>query len=302
MQTPAPIQVIGAPQDLGQARRGVDMGPSAIRVAGLAARLETLGYEVVDAGDVPCGNMSTAALADPKLRFVDEVVRDVEALADAVEKAVRAGHFPLVLGGDNSISIGTLAGLARVEPLQGIIWVDAHADFNTPETSPSGNIHGMPVAAILGYGDRRLVEAGGVSPKALDANTVMIGLRDVDPGEAERLRRSSIRFFTMREVDERGMRDVAREAVEVVAAGGVNHVHLCFDMDAIDPRHAPGTGTPVPGGLTYRESHLLMEVLHDTRIVTSAEVVEVNPVLDVRNQTAAMAVDLIASLFGESVL
>jgi arginase len=296
------IEIVGAPEDLGQNKRGVDMGPSAIRVAGVAERLRALGHHVVDSGDIVCSDMASGEPGDPRLRWIDEVVRDTEALADEVERAMRAGHFPLVLGGDNSVSIGTMAGVARVEPRQGLIWVDAHADFNTPETSPSGNIHGMPVAAIVGDGDSRLCSVGGVSPKALESNLVWIALRDVDPEERERVRASSGTAFTMREVDEIGLREIIEETVRITTAGGVDHVHLCFDMDSIDPRHAPGTGTPVIGGLTYREAHLIMEELSDSGIITSADFVEVNPALDQRNRTAELAVELICSLMGKRIL
>ncbi len=227
--------------------------------------------------------MASEQPGDPALRWVDEVVKDTESLADAVEAAVVAGRFPLVLGGDNSVSIGSMAGVSRVEPRHGLIWVDAHADFNIPETTPSGNIHGMPVAAIVGDGDPRLTDVGGCSPKALETNLVWIALRDVDRGERERVRSSQATAFTMRDVDEMGMRRIAAEAIRIATHGGVDHVHLCFDMDSIDPRYAPGTGTPVPGGLSYREAHLLMEALNDSGIVTSADFVEVNPALDVRN-------------------
>ncbi len=296
------IDVIGAPQDLGQEKRGVDMGPSAIRVAGLVERLRGLGYEVADQGDIHCCSMATSEPGDRRARYAEEVVHDAEALADQVERSARAGHFPMVLGGDHSVAIGTMGGLARVQPRQALIWVDAHPDFNTPETSPSGNIHGMPVAAILGQGDQRLVAATGVNPKALETHTVLIALRDVDRGEAERLRRSRVRYFTMRDVDQMGIPRIVEETVAVVTTDGVDRVHLSFDMDAVDPRHAPGTGTPVPGGMTYREAHLLMELLHDADVVTSAEVVEVNPALDTRNQTAQLAVELMASLCGKQIL
>ncbi len=296
------IEIIGAPQDLGQSLRGVDMGPSAIRVAGLVERLTGLGYQVVDRGDIHCCSIATHDAGDPRARYAEAVLHDVEVLAGEVEKAARAGHFPLVLGGDHSISIGTLGGLARVEPRQALVWIDAHADFNTPDTSPSGNIHGMPVAHILGDGDPRLAAAAGVQPKALEDHTVLIGLRDVDPGEAERLKASAVRYFTMRDIDEQGVTAVVDATVAHATRDGVDRLHLSFDMDAIDPRHAPGTGTPVTGGLTYRESHLMMELFHEAGVVTSAEFVEVNPALDERNRTAEMAVELIASLLGQRIL
>ena len=296
------IHIIGAPQDLGQEKRGVDMGPSALRVAGLVSRLEELGCEVMDVGDILTRSREGRSPGDERVRFAREVVEDVERLADQVERAAQEGHFPLVLGGDHSIAIGSLAGLARVTPRQGLIWVDAHADFNTPETTPSGNIHGMGVAAIIGEGDTRLVEAGGVSPKALVTNTVLVGLRDVDSGEAERLRASQMSYFTMRQIDEQGIKAVTHQAIAIATAGDVGGVHLSFDTDAIDPRVAPGTGTPVLGALTYRESHLMMELLHDSGVITSADVVEVNPTLDENNKTAQLIVELISSLLGKRIL
>ena len=296
------IELIGAPQDLGQVRRGVDMGPSAVRVAGVADRLNSLGFEVVDRGNIDCAEMATASEGDASARFLEALERDSAELATAVQSAARAGHFPLVIGGDHSIAIGTTGGTAAVEPRQGLLWVDAHADFNTPESSPSGNIHGMPVAAILGYGPDSLVNVAGVSPKALESNTVIIGLRSVDRVEAERLRDSDITFFTMHDIDMRGIASIVEESIEVLTAGGVNHVHLSFDADAIDPRHAPGTGTPVVGGFTYRESHLMMELLADADIVTSADFTEVNPILDDQNQTAELIVELIGSLAGQRVV
>jgi arginase len=296
------IELIGAPQDLGQVRRGVDMGPSAVRVAGVATRLTSLGFAVVDRGNIACAEMATASEGDASARFLEAIVLDSAELAGAVEAAVRAGHFPLVIGGDHSIAIGTTGGTALVEPRQGLLWIDAHADFNTPESSPSGNIHGMPVAAILGHGPDSLVNVAGINPKALEKNTVIIGLRSVDRAEAERLRDSAITFFTMHDIDMRGIASVLEESIEILTADGVDHVHLSFDADAIDPRHAPGTGTPVVGGFTYRESHLMMELLADADIITSADFTEVNPILDDQNQTAELIVELIGSLAGQRVV
>lgn len=296
------IEIIGAPQDLGQIHRGVDMGPSAVRVAGLIPRLEDLGYTVIDRGNISCASMATAEEGDQSARFLSHVVADSELLAAVVEDTVRSRHFPLVIGGDHSVAIGTLGGLARIEPRQGLLWVDAHADFNTPESTPSGNIHGMPVAAILGYGPTELVEVAGVAPKAVEANTVIVGLRSVDEAEAERLRASNIRYFTMHDIDMNGLAPIVEAAIEILTADGVRNVHLSFDADAIDPRHAPGTGTPVLGGLTYRESHLMMELLAEANIITSAEFTEVNPILDDQNHTAELIVELIASLAGKRVV
>jgi arginase len=295
------IGIIGAPVDLGQERRGVDMGPSAIRIARLEERLEALGHKVADYGNIHAADMSTASIGDPKLRYLDEVVRGCELLAGKVAGAVRAKYFPLVLGGDQSTSVGTAAGLAQTGTKLGIIWLDAHGDFNTPQTTPSGNIHGMALAAILGYGHPKLAKLGGVSPKALESNTVLIGGRSFDPQEAKAISKSKMTVFTMRQIDELGMKKVMREAIKV-AGRGVDQVHLSFDVDAVDPREAPGTGTRVSGGLTFREAHLAMEMLSDSKKATSAEFVEVNPILDTSNRTAELAVDLILSLFGKKII
>jgi len=278
------------------------MGPSAVRVAGVIPRLESLGFDVIDRGNIECASMATSEEGDPSARFLEPVVKDSESLASVVESVVRADHFPLVIGGDHSVAIGTVGGAAAVEPRQGMLWIDAHADFNTPQTSPSGNIHGMPVAAILGQGPEALVRAGGVSPKALEDHTVIIGLRSVDRQEAERLQASNITYFTMHDIDLRGIASIVEESVAVLTADGVDRVHMSFDADAIDPRHAPGTGTPVVGGFTYRESHLMMELLAEADIITTAEFTEVNPVLDDQNQTAELIVQLIGSLAGQRVV
>jgi len=295
------IGLVGAPVDLGQERRGVDMGPSAIRIARVEARLEALGHKVVDYGNIPAADMSTADPGDKKLRYLDDVVRQCEMLSTRVFDCVTGGSFPLVLGGDQSTSVGTLAGLARKGAERGIIWLDAHGDFNTSDTTPSGNIHGMALAAILGYGDPRLTKLGGRTPKAREGNTVLIGGRSFDPKESKAISRSKMTVFTMREIDELGMRKVMDEAVRT-ASDGVDEVHLSFDVDVLDPREAPGTGTPVRGGLTYREAHLAMEILHDSNVMTSAEFVEVNPILDSANHTAELAVEMILSLFGKKII
>lgn len=296
------IELIGAPQDLGQVHRGVDMGPSAVRVAGLVPRLQSMGFSVIDSGNVACASMATASEGHADARYLDHVVQDSELLAISVEKAVRAGHFPLVIGGDHSVAIGTLGGTASVNPRQGLLWIDAHADSNTPETSPTGNIHGMPVAAILGDGPPSLVNVAGVTPKALEDHTVLLGLRSVDREEAERVRASQMTYFTMHDVDQHGVPALIEQAIEVLTADGVERVHLSFDADAVDPREAPGTGTPVRGGFSYRESHLMMELLAEADIITSADFSEVNPVLDEHNKTAELIVELIASLAGQRVV
>lgn len=295
------VGIIGAPVDLGQRRRGVDMGPSAIRIAHLQERLEALGHKVEDHGNVPAADMSTASVGDSKARYLGDIVEQCRRIAELVSDCVRRDAFPLVLGGDQSTSIGTLAGLSRSGSRRGVIWVDAHGDFNTPQTTPSGNVHGMALAAILGYGDPRLSRLGEVSPMALEKNTVLVGGRSFDDREAKAIARSKVKVFTMREIDELGMKRVVEEAIGVAGAG-VDHIHLSFDVDSMDPHEAPGTGTPVKGGLTYREAHLAMEMLSDSNKVTSAEFVEVNPILDNSNHTAELAVELILSLFGKKII
>ncbi len=295
------IGIVGAPVDLGQERRGVDMGPSAIRIARLSEKLQGLGHRVTDYGNIAAADMSIAKLGRPDLRYLDDVVGACRLLSAKVAKAASDGTFPLVLGGDQSTSVGTAAGLPGPGRDRGLIWIDAHGDFNTPSTTPSGNIHGMALAAILGYGHPKLLGLGTKGPKALESNTVLIGGRSFDKEEAKAISRSKMTVFTMREIDELGMKKVVREAAKV-AGEGVSQVHLSFDVDAMDPREAPGTGTPVHGGLTYREAHLALEMLHDSGRVTSAEFVEVNPILDVSNHTAELAVDLILSLFGKKII
>lgn len=277
------------------------MGPSAIRIARLEERLEALGHKVKDFGNVPAVDMSIAVLGNRSVRYLSDVVKECELIADRVADCVAEGYFPLVLGGDQSISIGTTAGLARYGTKRGIIWLDAHGDFNTPDTTPSGNIHGMALAAILGHGHPKLAKLGGFAPKAREVNTVLIGGRSFDPKEAQAISKSKMTVFTMREIDELGMRSVMNRAIKVASAG-VKEVHLSFDVDAIDPREAPGTGTRVSGGLTYREAHLAMEMLFDSGKATSAELVEVNPILDSDNRTAELSVELILSLFGKKII
>ncbi len=277
------------------------MGPSAIRIARLEERVAALGHIVEDFGNISAVDMSTARLGDRKVRYLADVAKECQALATRVAACAEQGYFPLVLGGDQSVSIGTLAGLARTSTERGIIWLDAHGDFNTPDTTPSGNIHGMALASILGYGHPTLAKLGGAAPKALERNTVLVGGRDFDPGEAEALSKSDVTVFTMREIDELGMRKVMKEAVRIAGAG-VSRIHLSFDVDAIDPSEAPGTGTPVIGGLTYREAQLAVEMLYDSRKITSAEFVEVNPILDSANRTAELAVELILSLLGKKII
>jgi len=295
------ISLIGVPMDLGQARRGVDMGPSAIRYAGVVERLEEIGHTLTDEGDI---HIASASKTEVKaiLRNLKEVTEACNELANKVSEVMDKGQFPLVLGGDHSIAIGTLAGLAdRYENL-GVIWYDAHADLNTGETSPSGNIHGMPLAVSLGLGHDSLMNIRGFAPKIKPENVVIIGARSIDPGERELIKEKGIKVFTMHEIDKLGMTEVMDQAMAYLKERNVDGVHLSLDLDGIDPIYTPGVGTPVPGGITYRESHLAMEMLHDSKMITSAEFVEVNPILDEKNKTADVAVALMGSLFGEKLL
>ncbi|MDG7016200.1 MAG: arginase [Nitrososphaerota archaeon] len=295
------IGVVGAPVDLGQQRRGVDMGPSAMRIARLQERLESLGHSVKDFGNISAADMATAKVGDRNARYLNDVVRQCGLIARRVADCVSQGLFPLVLGGDQSVSIGTLAGLSAGGTSRGVVWLDAHGDFNTPKTTPSGNIHGMALAAILGYGAPELVRLGKRSPMASERNTVLVGVRDLDADEEKAVSRSRVTVFTMKEIDQLGMQTVMQRAIGV-AGDGVDQVHVSFDVDVVDPREAPGTGTPVRGGLTYREAHLAMETLSDSRRVTSAEFVEVNPILDTANHTAELAVEMMLSLLGKRII
>lgn len=294
------IGVIGVPMDLGQKRRGVDMGPTAMRIARLIERLSALGHSVTDYGNIQGPDRSTAKPGNEKMRYLDEVLKVCGFIADRVSDCVTRRMFPLVLGGDQTVSIGTLAGLAEHGTQRGIIWIDAHADFNTAESTPSGNIHGMALGSILGYGNKKLTAFRKIVPKALEENTVIIGCRSIDRMEKDVLSGSRVTVFTMKEVDEMGISRVIDEALQI-AGKGVRNVHVSFDIDVLDPREAPGTGTPVPGGLTYREAHLVMEDLHEAGKVSSAELVEVNPILDSANHTAEIAVELLESLMGKRI-
>jgi arginase len=299
------IAIIGAPLDLGAGRRGVDMGPSAFRVADLQKHLEELGHEVKDLGDLRVAIPETQGPGDPRLKYLKEIKEVCETLRDRVYDARKKGQVPLVLGGDHSIAMGTIAGLAKFHREHkekiGLIWFDAHADCNTAETSPSGNIHGMPLAAALGLGAPSLVNLAGFSPMVDGARAALVGIRDVDVAERVNVKASGVGAFTMRDVDERGMRAVMEEAIKR-ASSGTAGIHVSFDADGMDPDYAPGVGTPSAGGLSYREAHLAMEMLADTGKVISAEFVEVNPVLDAQNGTARLAVGLLASLLGKKIL
>ncbi len=296
------ISVIGVPADLGASRRGTDMGPSAIRNARLHEALAALGHEVEDLGNLHVPVAESRAVEGEKTKYMPEIVAFCQELADRVAASLRAGRLPLVLGGDHSLAIGTLAGVAQVRPETGVIWCDAHGDFNTPATTPSGNIHGMPLAVSTGHGEPALCQLGGASPKVAEERTVLVAVRDLDQPEREALRASRITVFTMKEIDKLGMATVMAEAIRIAGGGGTRPIHLSFDLDAVDPQFAPGVGTPVPGGLTYREAHLALELLADSGRMGSCEFVEVNPILDQGNQTARMAVELIASALGKRIL
>jgi arginase len=296
-----PVSIIGMPMDLGQGRRGVDMGPSAIRYASLQETIQQLGYEVEDLGDLSIPSPESVDIENPKLKYLSSVCNVCEELANKVSSVIQRGRFPLVLGGDHSMSIGTVAGVAKHYKNLGLIWFDAHGDLNTGETTPSGNIHGMSLAASLGIGHPKLIKVGGFSPKVLPENVVIIGARELDPGEKDFIRNIGLKVFTMHEIDKLGMARVMEEAIKIVS-DGTDGVHLSLDLDGLDPNDAPGVGTPVPGGISYRESHLALEMLADANILVSAEFVEVNPILDRFNQTAKVAVALISSMFGKKIL
>ena len=287
--------------DLGQNRRGVDMGPSAIRYAGVVERLEALGHKVNDLGDIPIGKNNPEKTPHEKLRNLQDVIEGNTALANKVHEVVAKGDFPLVLGGDHSIAIGTLAGLSDRYENMGVIWYDAHADMNTEETTTSGNIHGMPLAVSLGVGHEKLTKIGGFLPKIRPENVVLIGIRALDPEEKTLIAELGIRAYTMHEIDRIGMAKVMEETIAYLKEK-TDGVHLSLDLDGLDPVDAPGVGTPVAGGITYRESHLAMEMLAESGMITSAEFVEVNPILDERNKTALAAVALMNSLFGDKLV
>ena len=294
------ISLIGVPMDFGQDLRGVDMGPAAVRYTGLIARLRELGHTVRDRGDVPIPIRDDAVPEPvPGNTYVEEITRICQAIYALGRQVISTGDFPLFVGGDHSIAVGTVAAASAKEPL-GLIWVDAHGDFNTPDTSPSGNIHGMPLAILMGEGHPDLVNVGRQGPKVLPENVVLIGLRDIDPKEKKRLKASGVTVFTMRDIDEQGISTVANKAVMKFAH--MKRMHLTLDMDALDPVEAPGVGTPVSGGITYREAHLLMEILADSKKMGSMDLVEINPILDVANKTAKLAVELTLSALGKSIL
>lgn len=294
------LDIIGVPIDLGADRRGVDMGPSAIRYAHLHNKLDSLGYAYEDKGNIEVPIQEMCEITDPKLKYIDCIIPMGRRVAGAVATSIQAGHLPIVLGGDHSLSVGSIRGAARDRKI-GVIWVDAHADFNTAETTPSGNIHGMPLAALCGLGDPRLVTLWDETPPVLDPKRVaVIGARDLDPGEKQNLREAGVMVQSMEQIDRHGMVSVLEKAIERVSQD-VDGIYLSFDMDALDPRHAPGVGTPVPGGLTFREAHLACEVIAETGKLVGMDMVEVNPILDIQNQTAIDAVEFIRSAVGSRI-
>lgn len=296
------LSIIGVPMDLGQTRRGVDMGPSAIRYAGVIERIENIGYSVEDKGNIEIA-LAERVHSDENtnLKNLKAVADASERLAQTVSDVITNKRFPLVLGGDHSIAIGTLAGVSRHYKNLGVIWYDAHGDLNTADTSPSGNIHGMPLAASIGIGDEALTRIGGYTPKVKPENIVIIGARSLDEGEKELIKEKGIKVYTMHEIDRMGMTKVMEETI-LYLRDKTDGVHLSLDLDGLDPHDAPGVGTPVIGGISYRESHLAMEMLAESQLITSAEFVEVNPILDERNKTATVAVALMGSLLGEKLV
>jgi arginase len=300
------VQIIGVPLDLGGNRRGVDMGPSALRIAGLADRIARLGYSVVDRGDLPSPIPETREWRDERQKYVHDIAKVCELLYETSSRCLADGALPLVLGGDHSLGAGSVAAAAhwartsRKLPI-GLLWIDAHGDMNTPATSTSGNVHGMPLAALLGPEPPALSGIGGFSPKVLAEHTVLIGVRNLDEREKVAVRDSQVRVFTMKDIDRQGIASVVEQAVNL-AGNGTAGIHVSFDLDACDPGIAPGVGTPVKGGLDYREAHMLMEIVADSGLLTSLDLVEINPTLDVRNTTAQLGAELAASALGMKIL
>jgi arginase len=300
-QPQKPIAVIGAALDLGQDRRGVDMGPSAIRYAGLKQRLEELGREVVDLGNVETAVAEAADVGDERMRFLPQIKDACERIADRVARAVANGYEPLVLGGDHSVALGTLGGLARAHGTTGgVLWIDAHGDLNRPETSPSGNVHGMVLAAALGLAGPEFASDAWPLPAVEPSRVALLGVRSLDPAERDFMRELGVCVHTMSDVDRGGVESAVRDSLEHVAGPGF--VHVSLDMDAVDPDVAPGVGTPIRGGLSYREAHLALELVAESGLAESLEVVEVNPILDRENETARLAVELVASALGARIL
>ena len=299
------IRIIGVPMDLGQSRRGVDMGPSALRVAGLQSRLKQLGHTVEDIGNVAVKQAEEQPYGEKRAKYLNEIAETCRGLAEMTEQTLSEGFLPVVLGGDHSIAIGSCSGVSDFFRKQskkiGYLWLDAHGDMNTPESSPSGNVHGMPLAALIGYGAPELVELLGYKPKIEPRNVAIVGVRDLDPKERRLVKDSGVHALTMRDIDERGMREVMSEALRF-AMDDTDGVAVSLDMDVIDPSDAPGVGTPVRGGITYREAHLAMEMIADSEAMVSLEIVEINPVIDLHNTTALLGVEMVLSATGKKIL
>jgi arginase len=302
---PQKIRIIGVPMDLGASRRGVDMGPSALRVAGLQSRIKQLGHHVEDIGNIKVKQAEEQHYGEKRAKYLAEISETCKELAETVKKSLEEGLLPLVLGGDHSIAVGSISGVAahfqKLEKHVGYIWLDAHGDMNTPESSPSGNIHGMPLASVVGFGAPELVELMGFKPKIEPQNVVLVGVRDLDAPEKRLIKKSGVHVFTMRDIDERGMREVMSEALKF-AGDETGGIAVSLDMDFVDPADAPGVGTPVRGGVTYREAHLAMEMIADTEALVSLEVVEINPVIDLHNKTALLGVEMVLSGLGKKIL
>ena len=299
------IELLGVPMDLGSGRRGVDMGPSALRIAGVASALAARGHRVIDGGDLDIKNMEEIPIGNRHARYLGEIARASGLLSKAVERIIERRRFPLILGGDHSIAIGTISGVAahcrKKKKRLGLLWVDAHSDIHVPKTSPSGNIHGMPLAALFGLGPKELSGVGGPGPKLDPSRVALVGIRSLEDGERKHLAELGIRVYTMSEIDRDGIHAVMSDALARVT-DGTDCLHVSFDLDAVDPTLAPGVGTPVKGGLDYREAHTIMELIAASKRMTSLEVVEVNPILDERNRSAVLAVELLESAFGKRIL
>jgi len=299
------VSIIGFPMDLGADRRGVDMGPSALRIAGLQAKLEALGYKVEDNGDIKIEIMERQKIKNTKLKYIDEIIKTSKMLAEKVEKVLEKGSFPLCIGGDHSMALGTISGIAsycKKRKLRlGVIWIDAHSDMNTDETSPSGNIHGMPLAAVLGLGCDELVSFLGFSPKLHPENCALIGIRSIDEAEKLNIKQLKVPIYTMNDIDKLGIHRIIAKVLKQFREN-VDHIHISFDVDSVDPLVAPGVGTPIPGGLSYREAHLLMETIAECGCMSSLEIAEVNPILDYKNQSATFTAELIAASTGQRII
>jgi arginase len=299
------VTVIGFPIDLGSGRRGVDMGPSALRIAGLENKLERLGYKVEDVGDIKIEIMERQKISNLKLKYLDEILKTSKTLAEQVEKVLEQTKFPLCIGGDHSMALGTIAGISsyckKNKLTLGVIWIDAHTDMNTDKTTPSGNIHGMPLAASMGLGYSELVNLYGFSPKLKPENCAVIAARSIDPQERLNIKKLGLSVYTMSDVDKLGVHRIISRVLKQFKEK-VDHIHVSFDVDSVDPNFAPGVGTPVPGGLNYREAHSIMESIAECGCMNSLEVAEVNPILDIRNSSAVFAADLIASSMGQRIL